>query len=551
MNKYVDFIKDGANQQSYLKWLRELTSKSRKSLLGLLTLNILVAVASVLVSLVNKSIVDKAQDRTAFGILVTIMVLLQLFSIIGSVLVSLLESTITEKYACQVRRDLFEQFLRIPWKDRSVFHSEELVSRITSDVEQITSGVSKLLISGGALIVKLVLAFILLWNYAPALAVAIIVIAPVGAFAGKIISKEMNRIQENYQQTEADYRIFLQERLSKVEVVQIFGQEDESAEKLNEIQDRRLQLVRKKNRWKMLGAGVVGIVFTGAQMIAFVVGALMVSSGAITFGVMTAFLSLVGQIQGPVYSLANQIPQIVGVLASAGRIMEISELEKEHCDLNPLEAPAEPLGLRADHFSVGYNTENILSDISFNIEPGSMVLLAGKSGIGKTTLLRAVMGFLEASSGEIYFYSDDGLKKSCGLGTRKWISYVPQGNTLMFGTIADNLRMGKSDATEEEMKEALRVADVLDFVEGLPDSLETKIGEKAVGISEGQAQRIAIARALLKNSAVLILDEATSALDEKTEAKILGTISESHHQTCLFVSHRRYLEKYADAVIEL
>ena len=469
---------------------------------------------------------------------------------------------ITEKYACQVRKSLFGHLLKLPWLSRTVYHSEELLSRITSDVEQITSGVSRLIVSGGALVVRMVLAFCLLWNYAPALAIAMIIIAPVGALASKFISRGMNKVQQEYQQTEADYRIFLQERLSKVELVQIFGQEENSIHRLEEIQDKRLRLVRLKNKWKVLGTGVIGVTFTGAQMIAFVTGALMVSEGSITFGVMTAFLSLVGQIQGPIYSLANQIPQIVGVLASAGRIMEISEMateaEEDSCEAGASDVHASltengvcSLGIRAESVSIGYQEENVVHDVSFDIQPGQMAMLAGKSGIGKTTLLRAIMGFLKPSSGKLYCYSENGVQQPFGTGSRKLISYVPQGNTLMFGTIADNLRMGKSDATAEEMKEALRMADALAFVESLPEGMDTKIGEKAAGLSEGQAQRISIARALLKQSAILILDEATSALDENTEMKILDAISRSEHQTVLFVSHRRYLEKYADQVIEL
>ncbi len=568
MGKYVGFLKDGKNQREYLKWLLKLTAKSRKPLFGLFILNTCVAVAAVLVSLVNKSIVDQAGDRVIFHTLVIIMVLLQLFSILGGLIESLLESVITEKYACQVRQSLFEHLLRLPWLARSVYHSEELLSRITSDVEQITSGVSSLVISGGALVIRMVLAFCLLWNYAPALAIAMIVIAPVGVLAGRLISRGMNQIQKEYQQTEADYRIFLQERLSKMELVQIFGQEENSIKRLHEIQDKRLALVKQKNKWKVLGTGVIGVTFTGAQMIAFVVGALMVSDGAITFGVMTAFLSLVGQIQGPIYSLANQIPQIVGVLASAGRIMEVSELETES-DEDGAETVDDSedagmaadifidgdkscaLGLRAEAVSIGYHDDSVVNAVSFDIQPGQMVMLAGKSGIGKTTLLRAIMGFLKPTSGALYCYSEEGAKINCGVKSRKLISYVPQGNTLMFGTIAENLRMGKADATVEEMKEVLKTADALEFVESLPDGIYTRIGEKAAGISEGQAQRISIARALLKKSAILILDEATSALDEKTEMKILDAIARSDHQTVLFVSHRRYLEKYADRVLEL
>lgn len=569
MGKLIDFVKDRSNQRRYLQWLVKLTGKSKSKLFGLFILNTLVAASTVVISLINKEIVDKASDHARFQIMVILMVGLYAFSIIGGLVESLLESLITERYACHVRSSLFEKLLGMSWKNRTKYHSEELLSRITSDVEQITTGVSQLVISVGGLLIRLILAFVLLWGYAKILAIATIVIAPVGVLAFLFVSIGLKKVQKEYQQTEADYRVFLQERLSKIDLVQIFGQESSSIEKLNKIQDKRLALVRKKNRWKVLGSGIIGLTFTGTQAVAFVMGAVMVNEGNITFGVMTAFLSLVGQIQGPIYTIANKLPQVVGVLASAGRIMEVSECKDEDdteeskavsgfddeagisSEDSVLDLSDGFLGLTAENVCIGYGEELIVKNASFSIKPGEMVMLAGRSGIGKTTLLRSTMGFLPVSSGKLSFVDESGKCATCGNKTREYISYVPQGNTLMFGSIAENLLMGNSDATREEMMEALRVADALDFVMELPQGIDTVIGEKATGISEGQAQRISIARALLKKSGFLILDEATSALDEDTEKKILEAVSKTNHPTCLFVSHRRYLEKYADQVVEL
>ena len=260
------------------------------------------------------------------------------------------------------------------------------------------------------------------------------------------------------------------------------------------------------------------------------------------------------------------------MLASAGRIMEVCGEDSDPDSSAGLAAggiskadraadtksgagnaplPGGFLGIEAEQVNIAYGEETVVRNTSFSVKPGQMVMLVGRSGIGKTTLLRGIMGFLPVNDGSLSFVDANGKRFPCADRTRTLISYVPQGNTLMFGTIAENLRMGKSDATEEEMKEALRTADALDFVSELPQGIDTVIGEKAAGISEGQAQRISIARALLKRAGILILDEATSALDENTERKILEAISRAEHPTCLFVSHRRYLEKYADQVIEL
>lgn len=557
MGKYIDFVKDRSNQRKYLQWLMKLSSQSKSKLAWLFLLNILVAASSVVISLINKEIVDEASDYARFHMMVILMVGLYIVSIVGGLVESLMESLIMERYACQVRSNLFEKLLCMNWENRSKYHSEELLSRITSDVEQITTGVSQLVISMGGLLMRLILAFVLLWGYAKSLAITAIVIAPTAMLAFFFVSKGLKKIQVDFQQTEADYRVFLQERLSKIDLVQIFGQELASIDKLNQIQDRRLILTRKKNLWKVLGAGIIGLTFTGTQAVAFVMGAVMVNEGSITFGVMTAFLSLVGQIQGPVYYLANKLPQVIGVLASAGRIMEVSECEGvEIITNNKLEKSEfnvkdSCLGLEARNVCIGYGEDVIVRDASFSIKPGQMVMIVGESGIGKTTLLRSIMGFLPIRSGDMSFVDIEGNCCTCENKTREYISYVPQGNTLMFGTIAENLRMGKSDATKEEMLEVLRLSDALEFVESLPDGINTVIGEKATGISEGQAQRISIARALLKKSGFLILDEATSALDETTEVKILDAIARSNHPTVLYVSHRRYLQKYADQVLEL
>lgn len=556
MEKLIEFLKDWSNQRKNLKWLVQLSGRSKSKLFGLFLLNTLVAASSVVISLINKEIVDTAGDHARFQTMVLLMAGLYAFSIIGGLVESLLESLITERYACQIRSNLFERLLGMGWKDRSKYHSEELLSRITSDVEQITTGVSQLVISVGGLFVRLILAFFLLWGYAKGIAIVTIAIAPVGVLAFMLVSIGVRKVQKDYQQTEADYRVFLQERLSKIDLVQVFGQESACVEKLNQIQDKRLTLVRRKNRWKVLGSGIIALTFTGTQAVAFIMGAVMVNKRSITFGVMTAFLSLVGQIQGPIYYIANKLPQVIAVLASAGRIMEVIESSG---DTEPEEEGGDSdfclregaLGLEANRVCIGYGEETVVENVGFSIKPGEMVMLVGRSGIGKTTLLRSIMGFLPVRSGSLSFVDAGGKQIACGSKTKKYISYVPQGNTLMFGTIAENLRVGKSEATEEEMREALDIADALEFVEHLPDGIYTMIGEKATGISEGQAQRISIARALLKESGFLILDEATSALDEKTEEKILDAISKSVHPTVMFVSHRRYLEKYADQVIEL
>ena len=327
--------------------------------------------------------------------------------------------------------------------------------------------------------------------------------------------------------------------------------EKTSEERLIELQENRMYWIRKRNTTKLIASAIISFVFSATYLFAFCTGAVKISAGAITFGTMTAFLSLISQVQAPMYTLANLMPQMVGTLASAGRIMKITEMETEP-EVEITDELCGAVGISGKKMSLAYGDKTIVEGLDIEVKPGEFVMIRGSSGVGKTTLLRSILGFIEPASGTLAFYDVNGVEIPCSNATRRYISYVPQGNTLFNGTIAENLRLGKEDATEEEMRRALEVACAWDFVDSLPNKLETQIGEKGRGFSEGQAQRIAVARALLKPAGIIIMDEATSALDSVTEEKILSELKANiSGKSCLFVSHRESVSKVADRVISV
>ena len=247
---------------------------------------------------------------------------------------------------------------------------------------------------------------------------------------------------------------------------------------------------------------------------------------------------------------ASQFPRVVSILASAGRVMEIQDLQVE----NRIEEKAltQNVGVRADDISFGYNRDTVIKSGTFDIEPGQTVAIVGESGIGKTTLIRLLLGFVSIGGGDISYYDSQGEKVPVNANVREFIAYVPQGNTLFSGTLRSNLLMGKPDATQEEIDSALELAGCRSFIDEMPDGIDTVIGEKGVGLSEGQAQRIAIARAIIRKSPFMIMDEATSALDEKTELEVISSLQKlSPRPTCLFITHRRSVLQYCDRQLRI
>jgi ABC-type multidrug transport system fused ATPase/permease subunit len=326
--------------------------------------------------------------------------------------------------------------------------------------------------------------------------------------------------------------------MDNIIIIKSFANEDESIKKLAALRKERFYWVFKKSKLSVFTSMVLSIAFSSGYLVAFAIGAVGISNHVITFGTMTLFLSMVAQIQSPIVGLGRTIPSLVSILASAVRIIKISELEteeKSEKDFNP-----ERVNIKLKDVSFKYDEEYILKDVTLDINAGDTVAITGSTGAGKTTLIKLLMNFIVPSAGEVLYLDNNGMSERANADCRKFIGYIPQGNYLFSGSIADNLRTGKPDATIEEMHEALKCACADEFVFSMSNGIDTIIGERGEGISEGQGQRIALARAFIRKSPLLILDESTSALDEKTEYKILEAIKNmDYNPTCLIITHRK------------
>lgn len=541
---------DRGNQSQYARWL---FSYSRPYLgkIGLVVvLGVLNTAASLAMVQVSKSIIDNATFGNEFVRLLVIYMLLVFGMQALSVVNSLLTALLTEKFSFGIRKQIYDKIIQSHWMDVKKYHTGDLMTRLTSDAGNIADGIVSTIPGIFLLIIELVMVFFTLFQYSRLLAVLALLVAPVAAFTSWLLGRKLKVLQGKVQESEAAYRSFLQESLANLLIVKAFANEEYSVDRLTKLREERFKWVFRRTKMSLFSSTTMSISFQIGYIAAFSYGVFQIANGSITYGTMSVFLALVNRVQAPVLQLAQQIPRIVMILTSAGRVMELQDIPVE--EKQPEQIKPEGIGVRVEGLSFGYTAETVLEDTALEIRPGEFVAIIGESGIGKTTLIRLMMSFMSNYQGSITYFNQAGEQEKANAGSREFIAYVPQGNTLFSGTIRENIRMGNLEASEEEIFQALRMAAAYDFVMELPEGLDTIIGERGHGLSEGQAQRIAIARAFVRRAPFLILDEATSALDEKTELSVLQGLQELQPKpTCLIITHRRSILAYCDREIRI
>ena len=550
MSKIKKLWRDREQQYRYARWLWQYSRPYLGKILLVVVFGLAETVASLLMVQISKEIIDLATFGNEFVRLMVVYVVLMLGMQAVTVISSLVSTMLTEKFSFGIRKQIYEKIIHSHWMDVKKYHTGDLMTRLTSDAGNVADGIIGTIPSIIQLAVELLLVFFTLFYYSPMLAVFALLVAPVAAVSSWWLGRRLRKLQVKVQESEAAYRSFLQESLANLLIVKAFANEDYSTERLTQLREERFHWVYRRTKMGVAGSAVMSLAFQTGYIVAFCYGAIQISRKAITYGTMSVFLTLVNRVQAPVMGLAQQIPKVVSILASAGRIMELQQIPLEERETGQI--PVGQIGVEITDMTFGYTEETVLENVNLRIRPGEFVAIIGESGIGKTTLIRIIMSFMSNIRGNVIFFNEAGDRELANAATRKFISYVPQGNTLFSGTVRENIRMGKLDATEEEMYEALKLASGYDFVMGLPDGIDTVIGERGHGLSEGQAQRIAIARAFLRKSPFLILDEATSALDEKTELEVLRGLKElSPRPTCLIITHRKSILPYCDRELQI
>lgn len=550
MRRIYKIIRDWRNQRSYFLWLVSYSVPYIPRITLILIMGIVDTLLSVGLAVILKRIID----GTASGGINVKVILLYLGGVLLSMLIvtisQLISTVLNERFSFDIRKQIYDKIIRSYWMDVKKYHTGDLLTRLTSDTEIVSEGIVVLIPTIIRLFIELLITFLTLFYFEPSLAIFALVLAPISGLICLIMGRKLKKLQIKVQESESRYRSFIQESLSNLLIVKAFSNESYSVEHLGELRKERFYWVFKKSKMSLISSAVLSLSFQLGYIGAFTVGAYLLAKKAITFGTMSIFMTLVNRIQAPIIALAQTVPRIVSVLASAGRVIELQDIPLELRDRTNMDTTQ--VGVKMENLCFGYSDDIVLEDVSFMVRPGEFVAVVGASGIGKTTLIRLIMSFIHSVTGSIQFINSKGEYENVNAGVREFISYVPQGNTLFSGTIKDNILMGKLDAAEDEIQEALQLSASEYFVQQLPLGIDTVIGEKGHGLSEGQAQRIAIARALIRKSPLLILDEATSALDELTELDVIeGIRSLKPRITCIIITHRKSVLRYCDRELHI
>lgn len=449
----------------------------------------------------------------------------------------------------RMQQRMLDHILRSEWHGRESMHSGDVLNRLETDVSQVITFLTETLPNMLSVLCLFVGAFCYLLSMDVVLALITVGILPVFLLLSKVYIRRMRRLTREVRAQDSRVQSVLQETVQHRMLIKTLEGVGTMVDRLETTQSRLRRRVVRRTRFSVFSNFVLNFGFALGYLIAFLWAAVRLSSHTLTFGGMTAFLQLVGRIQSPARSLAQLIPAFVSVFTAAERLMELEE--------NPLEEQGEPIPLRSPvgvrfrdvSFAYEDSDRSVLDHLSFDFRPGTCTAVLGETGTGKTTLVRLVLALLRPQSGSVELY-DGNRTYTLSPRLRCNLVYVPQGNTLLSGTIRDNLRLGRLDADDEVMYEALHQS-CADFVRELPDGLDTVCGEAGSGLSEGQAQRIAIARALLRDRPVMLMDEATSALDPDTERQLLHNLLSENKRTILFITHRPVVIDYCDQTLRI
>lgn len=541
----------------YLKWFLKTARPYGLRLAFTMLCHIQIAGCAVGFVYVSKKLVDIAvaalngQDAgNALLVWGSAMAGIALMRILLNAVRTYLQTTTEIKLKNRLRKRLFNILLHLQNDGGTRHHSGDVLNRIQEDVRVVASSFAVSLPNLLGTALQFAAAFVFLLLLDVRLALVIIVVVPLGMLVGKYITGRVRHLTHDIRKNDSQVQSHLQESIQHLSVIQSLEYVDASSAALDGLQGNLYGSELRRTRFSVVSRGFMSLALQAGHVIAFIWGVTGISRGTVTYGMMTAFLQLIGQIQRPLVEMSSQLPAIIHSTASIDRLMELESL--------PREEVAEPqllegvVGVRMSDVSFAYPDagENVLTDFSYDFRPGTRTAIVGPTGVGKSTLIKLLLSLLKPAKGSIEVYNAED-SAAVSPATRSNLVYVPQGNTLFSGTVKDNLLMGNPEASDSQLEEVLHTS-AADFVFSLPNGIDTQCFEAGAGLSEGQAQRIAIARALLRPGSILLLDEFSSALDAATETQLMERLtSRLPHHTMIFITHRERIIDYCDNILRL
>lgn len=539
------------------KWIYTYVRHYWKSIVFYTLLGLIGTAFSLGSSLISKDLIDVITGHQT-GLLVKTFCLFISFSICNILLTqatNFASNYISIRVDNEIKADIFEKILMTDWESIAAYHTGDLLTRWNSDASMISSGVLNWIPNLIIYLAKFISTFAIILYYDPTFALLAMLGLPVSMVLSRSLLHKMKENNHRSAAMGAKMSGFNQETFSNIQTIKAFDLIPLYHKRLKQLQQEYFSMRMDFQKLSMITSIIMAIVGLAVSYSCYGWGIYRVWSGAITYGTMTMFLSLSGSLTTILNSLISLVPTAISITTSAGRLMDIINMPKEdYSYIDETDAfyqayQNEGLSLSFEGIDYTYHTgTTVFSNVSFKAHPHEIIALVGPSGEGKTTMLRLMLALLTPQNGSLSIYGgdcDDTHPKtntaslSVTPSTRKLFSYVPQGNTMFSGTIAENMRTVKPDASDEEIITALKSACAWEFVKKLPDGIESRILERGGGFSEGQAQRLSIARALLRQSPILLLDEATSALDAATERKVLKNIMQDEYpRTCIVTTHR-------------
>ena len=544
----LEKIKDGSIKEMWeeFKWMFSYGKRYKKEIIFYTCLGLFSTVMTLVSSIASKELIDivtgKKVDRALS--MAILMVSMSLFSLFFGQLMSRITLKISIRIQNEIQADIFDKIIKVNWLDLTRYHSGDLLNRFGSDVSTVANSaigwVPNLIIN----IFNFMATLLVILYYDPTMMVLTLINAPIMLLSSKVLMSRMRDYNKKVKEMNSEMMSFQTETFNNIDSIKSFSLVDLFSRKLKMFQEKYKKVNLDYNLFSIKANLILSIVGMIIQFSYYGWAVYRLWTGAITYGEMTLFLQQSGRMSSAFSSLVSIVPSTVNSTISAHRLIEIIQLPKEEENIQTIEHLEEikkngfSIQLKDVFFSYVENKQ-VLASSSLKAKAGEIVALVGPSGEGKTTMIRLFLGLITPNQGEAVLQDYDGHEYPLSASTRHLFAYVPQGNTIFSGTIADNLKMAKEDATDEEIIEALKSACAWEFVSRLDEGIYSEIGTRGRGLSEGQAQRIAIARAILKEAPILLLDEATSALDIETERKVLHNIVVAHpNKTCIVTTHR-------------